>query len=222
MSSPFEPGLRRPTKAVNQLERRCNIAAGQNLSATTNRQMFKRLLGISRSPNQEIVDALYEQIVAAARQTRFYSDWNVPDTPLGRFEMLSLHMFLFLHRARGRTGLLEAVAQECVEAFFTDIDHSLRELGIGDLSVPKRMKKLARMFYGRAQSYGEALDAGDRAAMAAALSRNVAPEDTDWQGAEALAAHVFDVAGSLVEQSDDAILQGQIDLTPAGPAEVSS
>ena len=184
--------------------------------------MFKRLFGISRSPNQEIVDALYEQIVAAARQPHFYSQWDVPDTPLGRFEMLSLHMFLFLHRARGSKAGLEAVAQECVEAFFTDIDHSLRELGIGDVSVPKRMKKLARMFYGRAQSYGAALDADDRAAMAAALARNVAPDTADWQGADPLAGHVFAVFRSLSAQSDDVIMQGRIHLMPAEPAEALS
>ena len=66
--------------------------------------MFQRLFGRERQANRAITDALYAQIVAAARQTVFYSDWNVPDTPLGRFEMLSLHMFLFLHRLRGEAA----------------------------------------------------------------------------------------------------------------------
>ena len=68
--------------------------------------MFQRLFGRERSANRAITDALYEQIVAAARQPPFYSDWNVPDTPLGRFEMLSLHMFLFQHRLRGEARRL--------------------------------------------------------------------------------------------------------------------
>ena len=85
----------------------------------------------------------------------------MPDTPLGRYEMLALHMFLFLHRMRGEVGTAAAVAQEVTDTFFLDVDHSLRELGIGDVGVPKRVKKLARMFYGRAAAYGEALDAGD-------------------------------------------------------------
>ncbi|TIS02967.1 MAG: ubiquinol-cytochrome C chaperone, partial [Mesorhizobium sp.] len=55
--------------------------------------MFQRLFGRERHANRAITEALYAQIVAAARQTVFYSDWNVPDTPLGRFEMLSLHMY---------------------------------------------------------------------------------------------------------------------------------
>ena len=67
--------------------------------------MFQRLFGRERSANRAITEALYASIVAAARQKLFYSDWNVPDTPLGRFEMLSLHMFLFQHRMRGEEHL---------------------------------------------------------------------------------------------------------------------
>jgi cytochrome b pre-mRNA-processing protein 3 len=176
--------------------------------------MFKRLLGLSPSPNQAVVDALYEQIVAAARQPRFYARWGVPDTPLGRFEMLSIHMIVFLHRARGGGAALEAVAQELVDGFFTDMDHSLRELGIGDLGVPKRMKKLARMFYGRAQSYAEALEAGDRSALATALARNVAPEDPEWAGGEPLAEYVSGAYRALCGQADAAILSGRLDFNP--------
>ncbi len=111
--------------------------------------MFQRLFG-QRHANRTITDALYRQIVAAARQPLFYSAWNVPDTPLGRFEMLSVHMFLFLHRMRREEGASREIAQVLTDEFFRDVEHSLRELGIGDLGVPKRMKKLARMFYGRA------------------------------------------------------------------------
>jgi cytochrome b pre-mRNA-processing protein 3 len=177
--------------------------------------MFKRLLGLSRSPNQAIVDTLYEQIVAAARQPRFYAQWGVPDTPLGRYEMLSLHMFLFLHRARGSDAAFQAVAQELVDNFFTDMDHSLRELGIGDMGVPKRMKKLARMFYGRAQAYGEALEAEDHQALAAAIARNVAPDNPSWTSGEELARYVADAYRSLRRQDDAEILGGRLDFAPA-------
>lgn len=172
--------------------------------------MFKRLFGLSRSPNEKIVDSLYDQIVAAARQPRFYADWQVPDTPNGRFEMLSLHMFLFLRRARGGNEALAGIAQETVDAFFTDIDHSLRELGISDMGVPKRMKKLARMFYGRAQAYTEALEAGDAGAMSAALARNVVPDDPAWTGAPPLAAYALAVDRALAAQPDEEIVGGRI------------
>lgn len=172
--------------------------------------MLRRLLRLGRDPNRAIKDALYSRIVAAARQPAFYSDWNVPDTPLGRFEMLSLHMFLFLHRLRGEQGAARALAQDLTDDFFTDVDHSLRELGIGDMGVPKRMKKLARMFYGRAAAYGAALDAGDRVAMAGALARNVRPDAADWAEASALAAYALAARAALAGQSSEAMLAGAI------------
>jgi cytochrome b pre-mRNA-processing protein 3 len=176
--------------------------------------MFQRLFGAKRSSNRAIADAIYGQIVAAARQPQPYADWGVPDTPLGRFEMLSLTMMLFLHRLRGEGGAAAALAQEVTDSFFLDVDHSLRELGIGDLGVPKRMKKLARMFYGRAESYGAAIEAKDRAALAAALRRNIRPDLADWRGADALAEYVL---GSYIEvegQATAAILAGRIDFAP--------
>ncbi len=162
--------------------------------------MFQRLLGRERRANQAIVDAIYSTIVASARQPKFYSDWGVPDTPLGRFEMMSLHVFLFLRRARGEAGAIAGIAQEITDTFFLEVDHSLRELGIGDVGVPKRVKKLARMFYGRVEAYGEALDARDGAALAEALRRNVRPESAEWPQAAALAAYVQAAADALAGQ----------------------
>ena len=171
--------------------------------------MFKRLLGLGRDPNREVTDALYEQIVAAARQPVLYSRWNVPDTPLGRFEMLSVHMFLLLHRIRG-SAALAGPAQGLTDEFFRDVEHSLRELGIGDLGVPKRMKKLAKMFYGRAESYGAALAAGDHDAMAEALARNVRPGDAGWGESRFLADYIFSARALLDAQKDEDLGAGRI------------
>ncbi|WP_353640869.1 ubiquinol-cytochrome C chaperone family protein [Mesorhizobium sp. WSM2239] len=179
--------------------------------------MFKRLFGGDRNANRAITDALYGEIVAAARQPAFYSDWNVPDTPLGRFEMLSLHMFLFQHRLRGEAGVSREIAQELTDDFFTDLDHSLRELGIGDAGVPKRMKKLARMFYGRTKSYDDALEAGDRTLLAAALARNVRPDAGDWPEADALAGYVIEAVGALARQPSEAIHGGAIGFPAPQP-----
>lgn len=176
--------------------------------------MFQRMF--RRDPNRKIVEALYASIVAAARREHYFSQWQVPDTPLGRFEMISLQMFLVQHRLRGETGTARDVAQSLIDDFFTDVDHSLRELGIGDLGVPKRMKKLARMFYGRTVSYGEAIDAGDRAALAAALARNIRPDSADWPHAAALADHVLVSVEGLRATPTEAILRG--DLHFAVPA----
>jgi len=172
--------------------------------------MFQRLLGRERRANQAIVEALYAIIVASARQPKFYSDWNVPDTPLGRFEMMSLHVFLFLRRTRGETGATAAIAQEITDTFFLEVDHSLRELGIGDVGVPKRMKKLARMFYGRAEAYGGALDAEDDGALAEALRRNIRPESAVWPEAPRLAAYVQAAATDLAGQPSVEIEAGRL------------
>lgn len=172
--------------------------------------MFKRLFGGERQANRAITEAIYARIVAAARQPLFYSDWGVPDTPLGRFEMLSLHMFLFQHRLHGESGAAQEVAQVLIDEFFLDVEHSLRELGIGDMGVPKRMKKLAKMFYGRTAAYADALQRDDRAALAAALRRNIRPDDAAWPEAAHLADHVVRTTNALAQQPSETICAGSL------------
>ena len=173
--------------------------------------MFQRLFGRERSANRAITGALYASIVAAARQTLFYSDWNVPDTPLGRFEMLSLHMFLFQHRMRGEAGASHELAQILIDDFFEDVDHSLRELGIGDMGIPKRMKKLARMYYGRTAAYDDALARNDREALKAALARNIRPDAQLWPESARLADYVVGAVEMLAAQDSASIRSGSID-----------
>jgi cytochrome b pre-mRNA-processing protein 3 len=172
--------------------------------------MFQRLLGRERRVNRAITEAIYGEIVAAARQPVFYSQWEVPDTPLGRFEMLSLMMLLFQHRLHGEKGASLEVAQVLIDEFFLDVEHSLRELGISDVGVPKRMKKLARMYYGRTAAYADALDRDDQPALAAALARNVHPDAADWPQAPRLAAYAAELRGALASQTSQAICAGRI------------
>lgn len=172
--------------------------------------MFQRLFGRERQANRVITEALYGQIVAAARQPFFYSHWNAPDTPLGRFEMLSLHMFLFQHRVHGEGGTSGAIAQVLIDEFFLDVDHSLRELGISDVGVPKRMKKLAKMYYGRTAAYADALERNDEAALVAALQRNIRPDAQEWPEATHLASYIMSAVQSLAAQPSDAICSGKL------------
>jgi cytochrome b pre-mRNA-processing protein 3 len=172
--------------------------------------MFQRLFGRERSVNRAITEALYASIVAAARQPAFYSDWNVPDTPLGRFEMLSLHMFLFQHRMRLEAGASRELAQILIDDFFEDVDHSLRELGIGDMGIPKRMKKLARMYYGRTAAYDDALERNDNEALTAALARNIRPDIAGWPEAARLANYVAGAVKALGAQDSETIRRGSI------------
>ena len=170
--------------------------------------------------NREIVDTLYRQLTALARQTVFYSGMNVPDTVMGRFEMMSLVMVLFLRRTHKRGPALTDLAQAVVDTFFEDIDHSIRELGVGDVSVPKRMKKLARMFYGRAKSYGDALDDTDQAALAQSLGRNLYPQDGQEVQAvhvdmHQLAAAIMQLESRMNTVADEELLSGRLEIENA-------
>lgn len=177
--------------------------------------MFQKLFGFGQRSRRVVIDALYERIVAASRQPVFYADWQVPDTPLGRFEMIAVHMILFLRRLREEPGTARDVAQEVTDVFFRDVEHAIRELGIGDLGVPKRIKKLARMFYGRAATYSEAIDAGDADALAQALARNVKPDLTDWDGAAPIAAYALKAADALASQPLERLLAADISFPTA-------
>ncbi|HEX2147912.1 MAG TPA: ubiquinol-cytochrome C chaperone family protein [Pseudorhizobium sp.] len=168
--------------------------------------------------NQPIIDRQYASLTSAARIPSFYSELGVPDTVMGRFEMLSIVMILFFRRtARSGTSGQE-LAQEIVDAFFQDIDHSIRELGVGDPGVPKRMKKLAGMFYGRLESYAAALDAQDRAALAEALARNIHPEASSSEPMLGLADWMVAAEHMLASVDENEIARGCI-VIPA-PGEV--
>src|SRR3954447_23147148 len=112
-----------------------------------------------RSPKPTIA-ALYGAIVAQARLPRFYEEYGVPDTVLGRFDMVLLHVVLVLRRLRQGEARDRALAQELFDAFCRDMDHNLREMGISDQGVPRQMRRVGEAFYGRAQAYDAALAEG--------------------------------------------------------------
>jgi cytochrome b pre-mRNA-processing protein 3 len=152
------------------------------------------LLGrfLRRDPESDaIATSLYGAIVAQARNPVLYADLCVADTVDGRFEMVVLHAVLVIDRLRKGGESEKASAQKVFDLFCTDMDRSLRELGVGDLGVPKRMKQMTERFYGRAQAYRTALEGTDRGDMIDALSRNVfggAPERAEPLAAYALAS----------------------------------
>jgi cytochrome b pre-mRNA-processing protein 3 len=130
-----------------------------------------------KDPRRTTIAALYARIANASRTPGLYAALGIPDSLEGRFEALSLHMVLSLRALRELPPPADDVAKDLTDAFFRDMDASLREMGVGDTVVPKRMKKVAASFYGRAQSYDPALNAGDEAALAAALGRNALGSD---------------------------------------------
>lgn len=135
-----------------------------------------------RPRDDEHTRATYAAIVAQARRPAFYADFGVPDTLEGRYEMLMLHAFLYLHRLKSEPEAAREQGQEVFDTMFLDMDRSLREMGVGDLSVPKKIKKMASAFYGRTAAYDAAL-AEDGEGLAAALGRNIFGEETRDTGA---------------------------------------
>jgi len=131
---------------------------------------LKRLFN-PRTASRGTIEAIYGTIVAQAREPVFYQALNVPDTVNGRFDMLVLHLWMLLRRLRALDGGV-AAAQLLFDRFCSDMDANLREMGVGDLTVPKRMQKFGEAFYGRAAAYDQAFAAG-REAMTEALARNV-------------------------------------------------
>ena len=125
-----------------------------------------------RNPVREAADLAYARIVAQSRQPRFFSACGVPDTLDGRFELICLHAFLYLHRLQGEAYAAASLGQRFCEAMFTDFDRSLREIGVGDLSVGREIKRMAAAFYGRIAAYDRAL-AEDGVGLEAALARNL-------------------------------------------------
>jgi len=117
------------------------------------------------------IEAIYGMIVTQAREPLFYRDLGVPDTVNGRFDLLVLHLWMVLRRLKaieGGTGL----SQMLFDRFCDDMDANLREMGVGDLAVPKRMQAFGEAFYGRAAAYDLAVTAGEEP-LAQALCKNI-------------------------------------------------
>jgi cytochrome b pre-mRNA-processing protein 3 len=145
----------------------------------------------------------YRSIVAQSRQQRFYAEWGVPDTVTGRFDMISLHLALTLHRLKGDAAARE-FGQSLVNVFFRDMDGSLRELGVTDLGVPNKVKKMGDVFYGLVGVLGDALDRGENAQIVGVLVKNVYGADAPH--APALAQYLLDEAERLAARPTSAII----------------
>ncbi len=135
-----------------------------------------------------------------ARDPRLYHALGVPDTLDGRFDLIALHAFLLVHRLQDAPAPGPALAQAVFDAMFADMDSNLREIGVGDLSVGKRVRAMWEAFHGRSKVYAAAVDAADRAALSTALERNVWRGDAPEGAAMALADLVLAQAAHLAEQ----------------------
>ncbi len=152
--------------------------------------------------------SLYEAIVAQARQPAFYLDLGVADTVEGRFDMIVLHVFLIAQRLKAQGDEGERLSQLLLEALFDDMDASLREMGVGDMGVPKRIRKMAEACFGRMQAYDEAFIADD-GKLKDAVARNVYTDRTaDPDNAGRIADYMVRSAAKLAKQNFDELSWG--------------
>lgn len=166
---------------------------------------------------------MYQSVMEQARQPAFFTHMGVPDTIEGRFDMLMVHAILALRRLKAIKGERAEEAtdrtQDLADVLFKDLDRALRETGVGDPSMPKKMNKLAEAFFGRAKAFGTALDEKDHTALCDAVRRNttgalgrdektsegIQPATFDEQS---LAFYMIEADNGLAAQSDEDVLLG--------------
>jgi cytochrome b pre-mRNA-processing protein 3 len=166
-----------------------------------------------RRPGEDIPARLYQLLVAQARHPALYTGYGVPDSVTGRFEMVVLHTVLLMHRLKGRPEPAGALSQDLLDAFAQSMDHGMREAGVGDLSVPKKMQRITEAFYGRLRAYDAALAQAGGEPLHQVLARNVFPDaPASTPDAQRLAAYMRAAAERLAATPDDAIFAGRLDL----------
>jgi cytochrome b pre-mRNA-processing protein 3 len=172
------------------------------------------------TPAQEAAKAIYGAVVAQARNPLFYAELGVPDTVDGRFDMIVAHAMLVMRRLRVEGEAGAETAQELFDYMFKDMDRSLRELGVGDMSIGKHIKKMSKAFYGRAEEYEKGIDGSD-AEMAAALRANVFRKATPSpKQLQVVGAYLRAAAARLAQVESSSVTRGAlpwpvIDLTGA-------
>ena len=155
-------------------------------------------------PRERLGQPLYEAAVRQARDPAFYTRLGVTDRIDARFELYTLHVLLLVMRLRDEGERGAEAGQDLFNTYVSALDHALRELGVGDISVGKKMRKLGEALYGRMTAYEEPLRAGDAVTLAAGLARNVY-ESADAAAGTALAEYAIASRARLAEQSFDAV-----------------
>jgi cytochrome b pre-mRNA-processing protein 3 len=159
----------------------------------------------AQAASRGTIEAIYGMIVTQAREPLFYRDLAVPDTVNGRFDLLVLHLWMVLRRLRAVAAGAE-LSQALFDRFCDDMDANLREMGVGDITVPKRMQAFGEAFYGRMAAYDQASTAGAEP-LAQALCKNIL-NGADIEKARQLASYA-ETANAVLAGLDDATLQSE-------------
>jgi cytochrome b pre-mRNA-processing protein 3 len=165
----------------------------------------------SRRASKAVIEQIRGEIVAAARRPELYEALGAPDRIDGRFELLTLHAGLVLRRLAALSGVADAIAQDLVDSLFSHFDDTLREMGLSDIGVAKRLKAMGSAFYGRNAAYAAALDDASPVDLATALARNVYGATGREAGleAEALARYVTSLDAALAAIPIEAFTAGR-------------
>ena len=170
-----------------------------------------------RGVRKRLARALYDAVVAQARRPDFYLSGGVPDSLDGRFEMIAIHAYLVMRRLRTEGAEGAALSQALFDIMFDDMDRNLREMGAGDLGVGRRVKLMARGFYGRIAAYDGGLGHADDDALIGALERNLYGTVSPAPGASrAVSGYLRAQAAALERVPGAALLAGQVRFDDPG------
>ncbi len=181
--------------------------------------LLKRFFSFSRE--KETAHDLYRVVVEQARQPVFYRDFAVEDSIDGRFDMITLHMALVIRRLRRDADVSRKLSQALFDYMFDDMDLNLRELGVGDMGVLKRVKKMAKAFYGRLDAYDKGIDESGDSVLIGALKRNLYRDrDIPEEILVGMADYVRRQSAHLEALHIDSLMKGEVSFA-APPQAVS-
>ena len=167
------------------------------------------MLSWGRDKQSKTSEILYGYAVEMARNPLFFKEFGVSDTVDGRFDCLALCVSLIMRRLKALEAAGATLSQQLFDTMFADMDLTLREMGAGDIGVSKRVRIMAEAFTGRLNAYARALDDRDKAALAAALERNLLRGE--GKADAPLVAFVIALDQKIQIVSDQDILAGQLE-----------
>ena len=179
--------------------------------------VFKRLKSALRKSSENLEnrpeERLYRKTLEASRNPELYLRFQVADTLDGRFDMLCLHVGLVMRRLRASSEPQSAAfSQNLFDIFFGDMDLTLREMGVGDLGVAKRVRQMSEAYMGRLTAYSRLLDAGDTNGLAEALARNIGRDEQVGDKDRHCADFVEKAAKKLDAVAIDTLLSAEADI----------
>ena len=178
-------------------------------------EWFRQWFGaIGASGPKHAAAQVYVTLVGQARDPLFYAELGVSDSMDGRFDMIALHAFLVMQRLKGEGEAADKFSQHLFDAMFDDMDRALRELGVGDMGVGKRVRAMGKAFMGRAEAYELAAD--NESDMKQALARNLfRGEEVNDDVLNTMVSYMSAQRACLASQATEVILDGDISFDPA-------